>query len=323
MEVLDGDFSITWLLRKVPGIDYFHFHWPSFAYAYRTNLPKTFSELTRFLLFLALIKLHGKRILWTAHNLYPHDKGRRICVRIDLFVRHVITRLASRIFVHGPTAAHTLSQEFPRTRNKITVIDHGHWIHYYKNSMSRASARATLQLSNDRFVFLFVGLCKRYKNLPALIEAFKQLSSDVMLQIAGRFPDATYLKEIVDLVKGHEDRIRIIPNYIPDDELQVYLNSSDVVVLPYTEIVTSGTAMLAISFGKPVVAPSKGHLMDVINSDCGLLYEAEDPNGLLKALVEIQGRSFSEEKIVARALTYDWGKIADTVHRTLVAAAHS
>lgn len=318
IEVLEGDSSIRWLTREVKNIDYFHFHWPSFAYAYRDNLKKTFHELVRYLLYLTIIKISGKKILWTAHNLYPHDKGRQVSIAIDIFVRHLITKITSIIFVHGLVAAKIVVGEFPRTRKKLVIINHGHWVNFYKNQASKELARQKLEVPADKFVFLFVGTCKRYKNIPALVKAFKQLSENVMLLIAGRFQEECYFKEITDSVQENEDRIRLVGQYIPDDDLQFYLNASDAVVLPYSEILTSGAAMLAISMGKPVIAPEKGYLKDVINSDCGLLYKPEDPNGLLNALREIQEKSFDEGIIIKHALAYDWDSIADRVCKELV-----
>ena len=46
--------------------------------------------------------------------------------------------------------------------------------------------------------------------------------------------------------------------YIPDAELQVWLRAADVVVLPFRDILTSGSAILALSFGRAVVAPALG-----------------------------------------------------------------
>jgi glycosyltransferase involved in cell wall biosynthesis len=315
--VLEGDFSIRWLRKEIGSIDYFHFHWPSLFYAHRDDFKKTLHDLFRFLLYLIIIKFNGRKVLWTAHNLYPHDKGRKFSVAIDIFVRHVITIIASFVFVHGATAAKILIEKFPRTRKKILIIDHGHWVGFYKNQLSKALAREKIGIPNGKFIYLFIGICKRYKNISTLVKTFKQISGNVILVIVGKFQEESYFKEVTNLVNGEEDRIRIIAKYIPDDELQFYINACDVVVLPYSEILTSGAAMLAISFGKPIIAPKKGYLEDMINDSCGILYQSEDPNGLLNALMEIQKKSFDEKHIIKHALTFDWDKVADLVFQKI------
>ena len=95
------------------------------------------------------------------------------------------------------------------------------------------------------------------------------------------------------------------PRIIPNDALQDYLISADAVVLPYREILTSGTAMLAISFGRPVVCIRHGHLRDVITAETGILYDPHDANGLLRALIEIRSQSSDESLILRNAKTYE------------------
>ena len=56
--------------------------------------------------------------------------------------------------------------------------------------------------------------------------------------------------------------------FVPDGEVQHYLLAADAVVLPFKEILTSGSAMLALSFGRPVVAPH-GWVTLLISSESG------------------------------------------------------
>lgn len=316
VEVREGDFSIRWLLREIGGIDCFHFHWPSLAYAYRRTLRTTLRHLARFLLFLAIIKLRGRKILWTAHNLYPHDKGGRMFVLIDAAVRRLIVRLSSAIFVHGPTARRIVAAEFPAARGRLVQIDHGHMVDHYANTIARPDARAKLNIRPDTFVYLFIGICKEYKNLESLIATFGEVPGDTLLVIAGRFQDDEYRERIGGLA-ARQPNVRLVPIRIPDDELQIYINASDTIVLPYTDILTSGAAMLAISFGRPVVAPRRGYLQDVITEDCGVLYEPGDPGALLGAMNAIRARSFDRAQIVRHALSYDWNRTAETTRLNL------
>lgn len=311
IKVLEGDFSGAWIIKNAKKIDYFHFHWPSFAYAYRNDRVKTIHRFFRFVILLILIKLFGSKIIWTAHNLYPHEKSGLLIV--DKLARHTIILFSSIIFVHGFSAANIVAQEFPRTTKKIVVIDHGAWIDHYKNDSSMTSARRKIDVPSDEFVYLFIGNCLRYKKIHVLVENFKKISRNTMLIIAGQFQDVHYYEQINKLIKGREKNIRIEPKYIPDDDLQYYLNACNVVVLPYTEILTSGTAMFSIGFGRPVIAPRIGYLQDVINEECGVLYDPKDMNGLLKAMEEVQKRHFDEKQILEHALSFDWHKIAEKV----------
>src|SRR5690606_39862414 len=50
---------------------------------------------------------------------------------------------------------------------------------------------------------------------------------------------------------------------IPDERIQVFLNAADLVVLPYTEILNSGSALLPLSFRRPLLVPERGSMAEL------------------------------------------------------------
>jgi beta-1,4-mannosyltransferase len=50
---------------------------------------------------------------------------------------------------------------------------------------------------------------------------------------------------------------------IPEDEMQLFLNAADLVVLPYRDVLNSGAALLALSFNTPVLTPDAGALPEL------------------------------------------------------------
>ena len=101
--------------------------------------------------------------------------------------------------------------------------------------------------------------------------------------------------------------------FIPAEELQVYLNAADVVVLPYKDILTSGAAVLAMSFGKPVIAPKLGCVAELIEEGVGgFLYDPEDEDGLLNAMrkaITANLRALGEYNL-QKARELDWLRAA-------------
>jgi beta-1,4-mannosyltransferase len=316
LDVREGIFAGRWLLKNLRQVDYVHIHWPSFFYAHKAKSRCLYSFAV-FLFFLLLARLRGARLIWTVHNVYPH----RSCSipALDKIARWIIVRTATRFLIHGNSAAQEVLLHFPAMAGRIDLIDRGSYIGYYPHTISRDTARARLGLGGDDFAVLFIGVCAPYKNLPGLIAAMSQLPERATLVIAGRFQEPAYETEIRGLMAHCNRRVIVHSGYIPDDELQVYLLASDVVAAPYLEILISGTAMLALSFGRPFVAPRRGFLKDVITAGCGILYDPLDPRGLPDALLAALATSFDEATIKNAALAHDWNQSAQGMLDSLMA----
>ncbi len=304
--VSEGVFAGRWLLQNLWRFDTVHIHWPAFFYTGNQSKLGELIQFAKFLLFLGFVRLSGKRLCWTAHNLYPHDP----CAMPGLHKvgRFAVTKLATKIFVHGSTAEKLIAKEFPWAKSKMSIIAHGNWIEYYPKSCTRECARRSLNIPENTFVYLFIGLCKEYKNIHALIDNVKYLQENSLLIVAGRFDNCDYYRRVMELAGTISGNcLRVDARFIPDEELQHFLMACDAVVLPYAESLTSGAAVLALGFGRPVVAPALGNLCDIIDDRTGVLYAAEERNGLLKAMGEIRKRKFREGQILefAESLTWD------------------
>jgi len=81
-----------------------------------------------------------------------------------------------------------------------------------------------------------------------------------------------------------DDRIRAFLQFVPAKDVQLYMNAADVVVLPFKDILTSGSALLAMSFGKAVIAPRLGCIPESLDSRGVFLYDHNEEEGLLKAI---------------------------------------
>ncbi len=306
--VVDGDLSGRWLLAQRGRVDYLHLHWPSFIYQ-KPRLLSSLFGFVRFVLLLALARLCGLRLLWTAHNLYPHERSRPAV--LDELGRAFLIRLCHTVFAHGESAAAIVAHTFPAVRKKLAVIPHGNWIDYYARGTDRAAARARLGIPEGQMVFLSFGSCREYKNLEHLVRSFQhRTTGDASLWIVGRFQSAEYAKSVERQIDERPQGIRLVDAFIPDEDVQHYFVACDVVVLAYADVLTSGSAMLALGFGRPVVAPRLGHLQDVIDPPSGVLYDPAEANGLADAMTAAAERKFDESAILKHARRFDWREAA-------------
>lgn len=310
--VREGVWSGSWLLREVRAGDLLHIHWPSFLYYDARSTRRTLVGLARFIVLLSWLRRRGVRIAWTAHNLYPHDGGRHVWAH--RVARRFMVAVSSAIFAHGPSAAAIVGREFPGATGKLRLLPHGHWMGYYPDDISRAAARERLGIAAQDYVYAFVGTCKPYKNLEQLLRVFATVADGARLLVVGNFQSQQYLASIRELIASlPAARVQLEARFIDDAEMQVYLRAADSVMIPYREILTSGSAMLALGFARPVVVPRLGALVDLVDDSCGVLYDPDDPDGLRRAMAEIRGRSFDERAIQDRAREFRWEDAAQVV----------
>jgi glycosyltransferase involved in cell wall biosynthesis len=125
----------------------------------------------------------------------------------------------------------------------------------YPRDVDREEARERLDLPADARVYAFLGLIRTYKNVPGMIRAFRLIPDAVgRLLVAGRAHDDRLAEEVARAAEG-DDRVVLRTDFVPPEEVQLYMGSADLVVLPYAEIFNSGAALLALSFQRPILVP--------------------------------------------------------------------
>lgn len=239
-------------------------------------------DLLLLLCELMFVRTIGVKIVWTAHDLASHP-GKHVLLERGATI--LIGGMAHAIIAHCEQArAELLKQPLIGKEHKISIVPHGHYIGYYNNDISRTGARRALGIPENSVTFLLLGWIAAYKGLVELIDAFERLRSDqAHLVIAGPSPDPE-LTEIIQQRLTRRDQIKFNPGFIPDNEIQVYMNACDAVVLPYRQTFTSGVVFLAMSFGRACVAVRRGCLVDVLNDAGAFLYEPHWQDGLLRAM---------------------------------------
>lgn len=281
-------FSVLRSVKNNWKSDILHIHWPH-PFLLANSRAKTILKSSSFIGELLILKLFGVKIVWTVHNIVNLERKQG---DLELFFSKLIARLCDKLIVHCPSAKNVVMDAYGVTRDfLIEIIPHGNYIPCYENIVSETQARKQLQLSNEDTVFLCLGLIRPYKGIPELIDAFKKLNySQAKLLIVG----APLNDEIAeDIKKKCENKnIKTIFNFIPDNEIQIYMNATDVVVYTCNPAFFSpsqmpGAVILAMSFSKPVIAPSIGCIPDVLDSEGGFLYNSSEKDGLVKAMRQV------------------------------------
>ncbi|WP_166391130.1 glycosyltransferase [Nocardioides ochotonae] len=169
----------------------------------------------------------------TLHNLRPHEGATRL---ESLFLRwfRKLTREAITLIdgVHAGLVAH--------------YIPHGHYKDVYP---------ATGPVSADSDVVAFVGAVRAYKGVDRLVQVFvNHPSNEFRLIVAGGVSDPR-LGDEVRALGGHDERVELRLTSLTSNELSDIIDQCFLIVLPFREVLNSGTALLALSLGRPVLMP--------------------------------------------------------------------
>jgi beta-1,4-mannosyltransferase len=306
------DLAPRWLWQKRREINVLHLHWAELLYSSSARLLSAVRKWLRFVVSMVLLKLSGIRLAYTVHNIEQHEGRYPLLNRL---ANGLLFRFADVIHVHDRRTVDEVAGRFGR-REGVFVIPHGNYLSY-PNACTRAEARAKLGLAEPDFVYLTLGQIRPYKGIEELLQAFAQLSDDdVRLLIAGHVHERAYAERIEKLAAA-DGRVHLRLGYVPPEEIQYYMNACDICVLPYRHVTTSGAAILAFSFARPIIAPRSGDFPQLAGERRGVLYEnTEDEQGRVQALLEALQRARWLDLATASAAAYalarelDWEVIA-------------
>ena len=302
-----------WLHENQGQIDVLHLNWPNYMYE-APDMEGQVARCAEVIDNLALARLLGYRIVWTVHNLYPHESKSR---ELDHLAQVAITHLANAVIVHCDHARQLVRKHFHRTEGVI-VVPHGNFMYPYPNDIGREEARRQMGLNDDHFVFFYFGNVRRYKGIERLLEVFQSLPGEHLRLLLGAKFYTEYGEELVASVPESEHRVIMRPSrHFANEEFQYLFNAGDVGIFPFLEVLTSGSVITAFSFGLPVIVPSVGCLTELVPPQAGIVYDPEDDEGLRRSMLAIQERDIASMRAAAleRALDLDWGQIAKRTRR--------
>jgi beta-1,4-mannosyltransferase len=306
-------FNVLPLLRAIwvhGKPDVLHLHWTD-GYIVAGNWLKTILKTLRFFMELLVVKGLGIKVVWTVHNLSNHEK---INSNYERFVSRILVNFYDQVITHCSAARKSVVELYHLAdhSNKVNVIPHGNYVGCYENRITRHDARIKLGYEDDTILFLFLGSIRPYKGIFELIDVFGKIeNSKARLLIVGNSSNELTKKELINRCET-DFRVRARLQYVPENEIQVYMNAADVTVFPYTDILTSGSVLLAISFGKAIVVPCIGCIPETLDIHGSFLYDPNDVDGLSRAMQDALSSDLETMGQYNRihAENFNWKKIA-------------
>lgn len=296
-ETIDASpLKLQWLLRARRDVDILHFHWdPQQKYVMRS--PDRMTLLLRrlhlqrlvpwwdvisFVTLLVAARTLGYRLVWTIHEIRPHESDD---ARHDILASRALARMSNLLLAHDAATADRAREAFGLPRADVHVVPHGSYVGAYPPGRARDIVRSELGVAPDAFVFLAFGYLRTYKELPLLLDAFESLPlPSARLIIAGAPWDGA-MRKAVSVAAERDSRITLMLERVPAEGVEELFKASDVAVFPRSDGWTSGSLILAMSMGIPVVAARRATYADLMHGEtAGWLFEPGDASSLRACL---------------------------------------
>jgi beta-1,4-mannosyltransferase len=176
---------------------------------------------------------------------------------------------------------------------------------------SRRASRAALQLPQRAFTLLFFGGIRPYKNVPRLLDAFRQLPGDHIQLVVAGLPSLGVTAQQLEQQAQVDPRVSLDLTFIPEADVPKFMAAADLVVLPFHSILNSGSVLLALSHNRAVLAPRMGALPEIqaqVGTRWLRLYDGEISTTVLSAALH---EPAPQEDDRPDLTAFDWEPIAE------------
>jgi glycosyltransferase involved in cell wall biosynthesis len=292
------------------GVDAIHLHW--LEYLYRAEGPpgargvRAHKRAAGLLRALRAARESDVRVVWTVHNLRPHEAR---YPWLDRLVAAEAGRCADALVVHSAHAAARVRKHLDPP-GPVTVLPHPNYLGAYPPAAyGRAQERARLGVPGDAYVYLVFGQLRRYKRVPEVVAAFRaSAGDDKRLVVAGAVLEDE-VRAGIERARAGDPRVVLLLSAVPEAEVAGLHAAADAAVLHYEDVFSSGALLLALSFGLPVAGP-RGTALTELCRDAAVV--AYDPGGLAGALAELHAGNPRERRAaaLASAKSYTWDAYA-------------
>ncbi len=267
---------LTKSIKGLKNIDVVHVHWiidilQPLMWT-KSNLV-FYIKLSLLVIDVFSVRLRGKKVVWTVHNKLAHQQ---LNTKRELLVRKWFAKSVNRVIFHSREAQELVSHMLNiDIGSKSKIIFHGNYIGSYPEpSNNKINLRDRYGVRDSVKLVSYVGVLRPYKGIETLIEAFTKIQSKNMrLLIAGN-PNSTQYKAQLTQMTLSNSRISSDFQFLPDQKMIDYLATSDIICLPFSDTLTSGSTVLAMSYAKPLILPESAKVFGCVPTN-GAFYFGE------------------------------------------------
>jgi beta-1,4-mannosyltransferase len=229
--------------------DLFIFNWIENLSLRRYGILQIFA----FQVFLIIVKLLGKKILWVLHNKYTHDEARN---RLIDFMFKVMMRNSHFILTHSKSGIDFVKEKFPMYLSKVRYITH---------PVKRIYPEIDYNDINKKiFDFLIWGVILPYKGVLQFLRYVKNSNemSSFKILIVGECLDNKYKMKLNEYLS---ETVIHLDKYYTIERIAGFAANAKVTLFTYNPetILSSGSLMDSIGMGSMVIGPDAGAFRDL------------------------------------------------------------
>jgi len=270
--LLDSGHMVRTAQRE--GFDVVHFNWTAITAVDVRSMRK--------------LQRMGKRVLYTAHNPFPHDRPEKSILKMA-----AIYTEADAIITLTQYVKDNILRWFPSlASDRIHIVPHFSGERFYANLSPNESLRSDLsrRFAGKR-VFAALGNVRPYKGLPDLLRAYarvkRQRQNAALLVVGKVWPDAA--DEVLQTLEeiGPCDDLVLVEQTVSHSDYLTYIDCADVLVQPYRSASQSGNTAFCYSKGKPLLSSRTGGLAEeVVEGETGWTCEPGSPDDLADTMMK-------------------------------------
>jgi glycosyltransferase involved in cell wall biosynthesis len=274
-----------------------HLHWTRPITSEAESASDAEAAVDRAIEILSAAKERGVRLLWSVHNVLPHE-----CrfPEVDARLRRWLSDNVDVVHVLGASTVDQVAEHYTLpVDDRLVHVPIPSYTGVYPDHVTRAEARFELGLRGADRVGVLFGALRGYKGIDLLAEASDRLDAGNTFVVAGSPVDEETRLALEEMADRHPNLL-VAARRIPVEEVQMYMRAANYAVLPYVDALNSGAGLLAVAFGLPVVGPELGTFTETISPEIGELFPPGDVDGLVDAVRRVLRRD-PEETAVAVA----------------------
>lgn len=298
--VVEGQLNLR---RGTPPLgrwDLFHLHWPEWLFG---------TDLGRHHAFIEELEEAGLRIVWTQHNLVPHDRDPAHVAAYEAWAA-----AADGVIHHSRWGMEQVLARYPFRPDAVhRVIPHGHFGNRLVRA-DRAAVEQELGLTPGKLRLGVIGAPRPEKDVGMVTEAFAAAGRDDLELLAIALEPGDAVPDVPGVVARPYE-------FVEPDVYNRRLVAIDVLVLPFSpgEMLTTGTVGDAIGLGIPSIASDWPYLTEVLGA-AAITY-GQGLDDLATCIRDLDDAQLARAGAAARALqpAYDWATVAEQTHDLLEA----